>query len=177
MATGARKGKFGADVARIGGALEIRCMARIALCQRRLELAGGCSFVASVAVERRMRSGQRKTIVVILNLLYRDLPASHRVALFTIRAQLASMNIRMAILATLSDVVKHRLHVTLGAGHGLMHTEQRITCLIVVEFGNRSNGLPGICSMAVLTGDIQVSVRAMRAGGGLCGHAGGKRQE
>ena len=51
-----------------------------------------------------MRTKQRKTILVILHLLRRDIPAPDRMALRAIRTHLAAMNIRVAVSAVLAGV-------------------------------------------------------------------------
>ncbi len=71
-------------VARIAGSLVIRCMTRIAFGRHRLELAGGNPFVTGIAIHSGVRAGQRETIIVLLDLLYRYLPATNRVALLAI---------------------------------------------------------------------------------------------
>ena len=53
----ARDRESGGDVVGAARALVIRCMARIAIRRRRLELAVGRSFVARVAIDSRMRPG------------------------------------------------------------------------------------------------------------------------
>jgi len=66
------------------GSLELRLVAGITLRRHRRELAVGRAFVARIAVHGRVRSRERKTIVVLLHLLNRDLPSPHRVALFAV---------------------------------------------------------------------------------------------
>ena len=56
------------DVIRICGRFEIRGVARIALCRQRNELAASSSLVAGITVDGRMRSGQRKAVIVLLDL-------------------------------------------------------------------------------------------------------------
>lgn len=68
----------------------------------------------------------------------------------------------MAVLATLSDVGEDRLHMTLSTGYGLMHAAQWIAGLVVIKFGDSADRLPRTRRMAVLTGHIEVSVRAVR---------------
>jgi len=71
---------------RICSALEVCGVARVALGRHRLEFAIRHSLVAGIAVDGGVRSGQRETIIVLLNLLHRDLPSPNRVALFAVRA-------------------------------------------------------------------------------------------
>jgi hypothetical protein len=106
-------------------------------------------------------SGQRETVVVLLNLLDRNLPAAHRMALLAIRSQLPLVNVRVAVLASLSNVSEHWLHVALHARHGLMHPAQRILGLIVIEFRNCADRLPSRRRVTVLTWHVQISVRTV----------------
>lgn len=72
------------------------------------------------------------------------------------------MNIGMAVLASLSHAGEHRLHVALGAGHGLMHAPERVARLIVIEFRNRADRPPRGGGMAVLARNIEIPVRTVR---------------
>ncbi|MBV8052539.1 MAG: hypothetical protein JOZ80_15220 [Acidobacteriaceae bacterium] len=163
MAVGAGGWEIGARVIRVRRLREIRLVARVTFGGHRLEPARGGAFVAGVALQRRMGSGQRKAVIVILDLLHGDLPTSDGVTLLAIRAQLAAMNIGVAILAALPNVAENGFHVTLGTGNRLMHAKQRISGLIVVEFGHCANGLPCVRSVTVLTGNVEVTVWAMSA--------------
>jgi len=84
VATVAGGGEHSGHVVGIRGPLEIRRVAGITLRRHRREFAVGGSLVAGIAVHRRVRSGEREAIVVLLNLLDRDLPSSDRVALLAI---------------------------------------------------------------------------------------------
>ncbi len=149
---------LGIDRARI-----IRLVAGIALGRHRLEFAVRRALVTGIAVDRRMRSRQREAIVMLLDLLYRDFPSQHRVALFAIGAQLPAMNVRMAVLAALPHIGKHRLDVTLRAGHRLVHAAQGIARLIVIEFGDGPDRPPSVGGVAILAGHRQSAVRAVCA--------------
>ena len=69
VATSAAGREFRRHVVRIDRPFEIRSVTRIALSRHRLELAAGRSFVTGIAVHSRVRSGERKAIVVLLHLL------------------------------------------------------------------------------------------------------------
>ena len=79
-------------------------MTGIALGRHGLKLAASGSFVARVAVHGGVRSGKRKAIVMLLDLLHADLPSLNRVALLAVRSQLPPVNIGVAILAALPDI-------------------------------------------------------------------------
>ena len=110
-------GKLRGDVVRIGALLEIRRVTGNALRRHRLKLTVGCAFVTGVAVDGRMRPRQRKAVVVLLNLLDRNLPSPDGVTLLAIGSQLPLVNVGVTVLASLSDIAEYRLDVTLDAGY------------------------------------------------------------
>lgn len=152
----------GRHMAGIRGGFEICGVAGVALRRHRLKLAAGGAFMAGVAVYGRMCSSQRETVVVLLDLLHAHLPASDCVALFAVGPELTAVNISVTVLTVLSSIGEHRLDMALGASDRLVHAAQRVFRLIVIEFRNRANRLPCARCVAILTGDVQVSVRTMR---------------
>lgn len=154
-------------VVRIDGGSKVRLMAGEALRRHRLELAVGATLVTGVAVDRRVRSGEREAIVVLLNILVGDLPSAHRVALLAIRAQLATVNVGVAILALVTDVSEHHLYVTLRASDGGVHAAKRVLGLIVIEFGNGADRFPRAGRVTILARDCKTPVRTVRTSGSL----------
>jgi hypothetical protein len=73
----------------------------------------------------------------------------------------------VAILAALPHIREHRLHVTLDAGHALVHAAQGIARLIVIELRNCADRPPRIRSVTVLARNIQITVRTVRSSIGL----------
>jgi hypothetical protein len=142
-------------VVRIARAFVFCRVARIALGREALELPGSGASVARFAVHSRMRADQRKAILVVANRRYGYLPALDGMTRFAIRAELAAVNVRVAVRAFLSDVRKDQLDVALGALHFLVHAPQWVTRFIVAKFGNTSDRFPAQGRMAVLTGDIE----------------------
>lgn len=137
-------------------------MTRVALGRHRNELTACGALVTGVAIDSSVRSGQGESIVVLLNLLNRDLPSANGMALFAVRSQLTPVNIGVAILASLPDIAEDRLDVALCATHRCVHAAKRIFCLVVVEFRDGANRLPCARGVTVLAWDIQVSVRTVR---------------
>src|SRR5215469_10208105 len=88
-------------------------------------------------------------------------------ALFTIGAQLAAVDIGMAVLAALSHIRENRPGVTLRASHRLVHAPKWVARLIVIEFRSRPNRPPSARCVTVLAGDVQTPMRAMRTSGYL----------
>jgi len=163
MAGVARGRELGSDVVGIDGGLVIGSVARVAVCRHRLKLAVGRALVAGIAIDGGVGPGQREAIIVLLDLLNRNLPSAHGVARLAVRSQLPLVNIGVAVLAALADVGEHRLHVALRAGHGRVHTAQWISSLIVIEFWDGANRFPSGGGVTILAGGVQISVRTVRA--------------
>ena len=142
------------DMIRRRCAFVVRLMARIAHCGHGLELAVGRILVAGIAIDGGVSAGQRETIVVLLNILNRYSPSAHAMALLAICAQLAFVNIGVAVLAMCAYVAEHRLHMALRTRDILVKTAQRVTRLVVIEFGNGANRLPALSGVTVLTGNV-----------------------
>ena len=109
--------------------------------------------MAVVALDGGVSTQQRKSILVILYLLNRDIPALHRVALGAVRAHLPLVNICVAILAVFAYVGKNWLCMALDALDFFMHAAQRVLRFVVIEFRNGADGLPGGSRVAVFAGD------------------------
>lgn len=128
-----------------------------------MELSDRRPLVAGIAVQRSVRPHQGETVIVVLDLRDRNLPATYRVTLFAIGAKLALVNIGVAIGAACPYIGEHRLGMALRAAHALVQSAQREFGLaVVVKFRDRPDRLPAFHRMAVLAGDIQVAVRAAR---------------
>ncbi len=96
------------------------------------------------------------------------MPAPHCVALFAVRPQLSLVNVRVAILASLSYICEHWLDVALGAIDRLVQAAERVSRLIVIEFRDGTDRPPALRSMTVLTGNAEIPVRTVRTCGLLC---------
>lgn len=167
----ARCGEARGQMVRIGRTLKFAGVTGVAVRRHRFELAVSRSFVARVAVHGCMSAGQRETVGMLLYLLDRDLPSANGMTLFAIGSKLTFVNVGVAILTALSDVGEDRLDVALRAGHRLVHSTQWITCLVVIELGDGADGFPGVCRVAVLAWNVQVSMRTIsscRALGQCC---------
>ena len=113
-----------------------------------------------------MSADQRESVLVILDVFDCDLPALDGVALLAPGSHLAAVDVGMAVGALVSYVREDRLRMALGTGNVLVHAAQGITCLVVIEFGDGANRFPPYRRVAILTGNVQISVRTAR----LCGH-------
>ena len=157
----ARGRELGGNVVRIGSVLKVRLVAGEARRRHRLKFAVGAALVAGIAVHSCVGTGQRETIVVLLHIFNGDRPSADGVALLAIRAQLALVNIGVAVLAALPNVGENHLHVTLGAGDSRVHAAQRIARLVMVELRNCADRPPAIRGVAVLARDRQAAVRTV----------------
>ena len=83
-------------------------------------------------------------------------------ALIATAFHLSAVDVGVAIGAGVSDVGEDELGVALRARDVFVHAAQRITGLVMVEFGDAADRLPCREGMAVLTGDVQIPVRATR---------------
>ena len=118
--------------------------------------------MAREAILQGMGAQQRKTVLVLLHGLQRDLPAFYRVALLALRAELPAVDVGMAVRALRAHVGEHQARMTQAALHGFVHAAQWITRLVVVEFREIADGLPAREGVAILAGLVQRAVRAAR---------------
>ena len=88
------------------------------------ELRGGGSLVAGIALRHRVRTQQRKTILMRTDRVHPDAPALHRVALVAARPKLPAVNIGVAVRALCAGVGEDQLRVTQPALHVLMQAAQ-----------------------------------------------------
>lgn len=91
-------------------------MTGIALRRHCFELAVGSALVAGVAVDSRVSTGQRETIVVLLDIFVGDLPSTDGMALLAIGTQLPAVHVSVTVLTALSHVGEDHLDVALCAG-------------------------------------------------------------
>ncbi|HUB02428.1 MAG TPA: hypothetical protein VL983_07075 [Terriglobales bacterium] len=82
-----------------------------------VKLSHGASAVARIAICDSMRSDQRKTVLVRIDILQRNLPTTDFVAEITLRPILASMDVGMAVLAVMADVGEDRMGVAFLASN------------------------------------------------------------
>jgi hypothetical protein len=103
---------------------------------------------------------------VLLDLVRLHYPAPHRMALLAIRSEFSSMNVSVTLGAEVAHIGEDGLGMALCASYALVESAQRVPRCIVIELRNCADRLPSIEGMAVLAGDIEGAMRAMRR---LCG--------
>jgi|SRR5450432_2661092 len=77
------------------------------------------------------------------------------------------MDVRMAILALVADIVEHHLDVAGCAGYADVHAAQGIRRLIVIEFWNGPDGLPTLSGVAVRAREVEAAVWTLGRGNAL----------
>ena len=115
--------------------------------------------MAVIALQQRVRANQWKSVLMIANLLQRNLPTFHRVTALAVGAKLAAMNVGMAVGAILAHVLENQACMALGAGHLLVHAPQRIPGVIVIELRVRADRLPARIGVTLLARDSERAVR------------------
>jgi len=98
-----------------------------------------------------MRPNQGKSILVVLNGLQRNLPSLYRVAIGAVGAELAAMNIGMAVSALGTYIFEDQARVTLAAANLLVHPAQRISGEIMIKLWIRPDRLPTRVGVAIGT--------------------------
>ena len=146
-------------VRRVVSLLIIGQMARHTLRRQSLKLANRRALVAIVALHRGVRTEQRKTVLVLLDLVDRNLPPENRVALRAIGAEFPQVNIRVAVCAIFPDVGEDRLRVAFQTSNLLVLATERISGFVVIEFQHRAYRTPGRRGVTVFARNRQRSVR------------------
>jgi len=147
-------------------ALEVLGVAGVALRGKPLELACRPARVTCRAFSGRMRSRQRKPILVRANRLHPNVPPKHRVTLLAISAELAAVYVGVAIRALRADIVELRLGMTIRAVDLGVHTPQGIAGLVVIKLRDGADRFPARQGVAILAGDRDGTVRISRLGRG-----------
>ena len=93
----ARRGETGGHMVRVGCRLKVVRVARVALGREALKLSRGCAFVTRFAVNSRVCTDQRKTILMVAYRLHSNSPTLNRVTRFAIRTELPTVNVGMAV--------------------------------------------------------------------------------
>lgn len=109
-----------------------------------------------------MRTDQRESILMLLDLSHRNAPALYAVAVLAIGAHLPAMDVSVTIGARMANVGEQQLGVALRACHARVHAAQRVPSTVVIELRQVADGFPRRERVAVLAGLCQRAVRASR---------------
>ena len=131
------------------------------------------------AIQRRVCSHQGEAVLVLVDLLYRNLPSLHRMALIAGSAELPLVDIRMAIRSFLTHIGKNWTGMALRTSYAFVHAPQREPRLAMVKFRNGADRFPPAHRVAILTGNAQKPMWAAGIGIGLRlrGHDARSQQE
>jgi hypothetical protein len=91
--------------------------------------------------------------------LHRNIPTAHCVALGAVGAELAAMNIRVAVRTVLPDIGEDGPEMALRAVNFFVHSAKGISRGVVVEFWDRANRGPARARVTILAGYRKGSVR------------------
>ncbi len=89
-------------------------------------------------------------------------PAADGMTVLARPAHLAAVDVGVAVGALVADIGEYHLGVAVRTGDALVQPAQGKFGLIVVELGHRADRLPSVDRMAILTRDVQITVRASR---------------
>jgi len=162
LAVARRKSRPRARVRRIRRLLPFFQVTRFASRRQSVEDSRRGSLVALLAGHGRVRAKQREAILVILHLLYGNVPALDRVAQLAIRTHLPAVNIRVAVGAILSHVREDWLYVALNTRYFFVHAAQWIVRLVVIKLRHRADRTPARRRVTVFARNRQRPVRTPR---------------
>ena len=100
-----------------------------------------------------MCADQREAVLVVANLLQRNLPALHCVTAFAVGAKLPAMNVRVAVRAMRADILEDQADVALVQATFCVHAAQRIAGVIVIELRIGADRFPAGVGVALLAGN------------------------
>jgi hypothetical protein len=99
-----------------------------------------------------MRTEQWKTVLMLIDVVDRNLPAIDAVAEIALGAVFSTMQVCVTILALPADIGEHGIDMTFLAEHLGMHAAQGICRLVVIELRILADGHPCCWRMAILAG-------------------------
>ena len=146
---------------RSGGCFKVFCVATEAFGRKAeaVELPDGPHFVAGIAVHHCVRADERKTILVLVDVMDRYLPAVCVVAQLALRAVLAPMQIGMTVLTLVRSISEFQIRVAVAACDHRVASPQGKPRLCMVEFDLVRDYLPVRRGVA---GDARQIQRPMR---------------
>ena len=145
-----------------GGLKVVRHVAGNTLCAKTRELAHRRAGMAGDAVERGMGPEERKTILVVLDVLDRDAPSLHGVTFLAASSELAAMQVGVAVHAFRPHIRKYGICVAGLAIQLGVSSAKRKGSLVVVEYRKASYGRPAGFGVAILAGKLEFPVGTSR---------------
>jgi hypothetical protein len=128
-----------------------------------VELSDRADLVAGVAVYGRMSTDQRKSILMLIDVVNGNLPTIGVVAEVTLGAILAPMQIGVAVLALDGGVAEIEILVAIDALHFCVPATQRKLSSRMIEFEFGAQRLPALSAVTLLARNLElVTVRALK---------------
>ena len=112
-------------------------------------------LVARIAIHHRVRPNQREAILVLIDVVDRNLPPGVAVARVALRSIPPPVDIGVAVLALVVRLGEDQVGMAIRAADFRMHPAQRKTCFGVIKLRNGSNRLPSLGRVAILARNIQ----------------------
>jgi hypothetical protein len=106
-----------------------------------------------------MRPDQREAVLMLIDVVDRDLPSGVAMAEIALGGVLSAVDIRVAVLTLIAYFREHQVTVAILATNALVHPAQREASLPMIELQNVTKGFPTLRGMAVLAGYLQCTVR------------------
>jgi hypothetical protein len=110
--------------------------------------------VTGITVDRRVRPDKREAVLMLIDVVDRHLPSGVPMADVTLRRVLSAMNVRVTILALISNFGEYQVGVAVLATNALMHPTQSEAGRPMIELQNVAKGFPTLGSMAILARDF-----------------------
>jgi hypothetical protein len=120
-----------------------------------IELSNGSRRVTFITIHNRMRADQRKTILMLVDVMHRHCPSVEVVTQVALGTIFASMNVGVAVLALLAGICENRIDVALLTRNFRVETTQRKCRFTMVKFWLGTQWQPSLAGMAVLTRNLQ----------------------
>ncbi len=130
-------------------------------------------LVTGITVDRRVRPDQREAVLMLIDVVDRDLPSGVAMTEIALGGVLSAMDIRVAVLALIADFREHEVAVAILATNALVHPPEGETGLAMFELQNVTKRLPPLRGMAILAGYLQRTVSWAETGrfGKVAGNA------
>lgn len=124
-----------------------------------VKLPYGSRLVTRIAVDCSVCTDQRKTILMLIDGLDQNLPASYAVTEVALCSIFPPVNVGMTILTIATHIGEYRADVAFLAGHVQMQAAQWIASFVVIEIELRADWFPCRGGVTFLASHLH---RAMR---------------
>jgi hypothetical protein len=114
-----------------------------------IKLPYGTRFVARIAVHRRVCADQGKPILMLVDGLDQNLPATYSMAGVALRPIPSPVNVGVTVLAIATCIREHGVDVTFLTAHTRVQSAQWVTGLVVIEIRLSADRSP--CGRSVTT--------------------------